>query len=431
MSNINLEDWIMEANAGTDMGVGVPGGPPTSQPTMGGMPPAANDPSIANPPPQKMGTPAQEPEDITGDPQAPDMPKDMGDEPLDFESWKKKFIVDSIKGNVAELKDMIHSVRDRELDPYQHKFVEDNLQIIFLRENANIDKASREIRKLIKDEIDHNNPATTIVNYITTVLQQQPLMNSCFIKLTGLLGMKADVHRKFIASLLGAVQVGSGAYNEDLIYNEKDYSVRISTRFNSRFGEVHLGQWQLKEDDPERYLKSIELKRLDEGSPEEKEVLRRRVIMESIAQEFKTRAFIINVVGTDGTIYTVGWDLASSLKAAYTEGKLVVRVKHDDNVEAMIDDDGAIIPLLNIKIMYSQETGDTDEEGKPEKKDVEFIEYKNGQLFLAAPLPIIKEASTSFQGIVFKETPWQGSPTDLKTLSRCVPSTGEILLRSC
>lgn len=173
------------------------------------------------------------------------------------------------------------------------------------------------------------------------------------------------------------------------------------------------------------------IKRLDEGSPEEKDVLRRRVVMESIAEHFKTRAFIINVVGTDGTIYTLGWDLATSLKAAYTEGKLVVRTKMDDSAEAMIDDDGAIIPFVDLKVMYVQNAGGDDEEGKPAKKEVEFIARKNGQLFLTAQLPIIKEASGSFDGVAFKETPWQGNPTDLRTLSRCVPSLPEILMRQC
>jgi hypothetical protein len=439
MSNINLDDWLLkEVGTGTDMGTGIPGGPPMGQPSMGGMPPPANDPSIASPPPSKMGTPPKENNpnekesdlpDVANDPQVPDMPEE--NESQDFEAWKKKFLVESIKGDVQSLKDMIHQVRDRNLEPYQRRFVEDNLQILFLREHSNVAKISKEIRKQLKEQIDHNNPGTTVVNHMTAVLDQEPLLNGCFIKLTGLLGMKADIHRKFIAGLLGAVQVGSGAYNEDLIYNEKDYSIRISTRFNSRFGEVHLGEWSLKEDDPERYLKSIELKRLEEGSPEEKEVLRRRVIMESISQEFKTRAFIINVVGTDGTVYTVGWDLATSLKAAYTEGKLVVRTKHDDNVEAMIDDDGAIIPMMDIKILYAQETGDQDEEGKPEKREIEFIARKNGHLFLVAPLPIVKEASTTFQGIVFKETPWQGNPSDLRTLARCVPTLPDIIMRQC
>jgi hypothetical protein len=442
MATINLEDWLFHEQGaygtGTDT-MDTPGGPPTSDPNMGGMavaPSPGGDPNITNPAKQMAGSakekdPNQELPDVTNDPQTPDMPSDSEKESLDFERWKKNFIVESIKGDVQTMKMALMDVRDRELDTYQHKFVEDNYQIILLRESSNIEKASTELRKEIKSNLDQNNPASSIVNHMITVLQKQPLLNNCFIKMTGLLGSKSDAHRKFIAGLTGSVQVGNGAINEDLILNEKEYSARISTRFNSRFGEVHIGQWCLRTDDPARYLKPPELKRLEDGSPEEKDVLRRRIVMESIADTFKTRAFIINVVGTDGTIYTLGWDIATSLKEAYTEGKLVVRTKSDDSSEAMITDDGEIVSFAEIKIMYIQNTREVDEEGKPEKKEIEFISSKYGQLFLTAQLPILREASTSFQGIILKEMPWQGNPSDLLTLRRCVPSLLELLLRTC
>jgi hypothetical protein len=431
---INLEDWLLEVGTGTgtDSMTGIQGSVPTTQPDIGGMPPQqGGQPSIANPS-QGMGEPPQKQQkqpDPSSDPQLPDMPEEKDEK--DFEAWKKEFIVESIKGDVPTLKDMISQVIDRDLDSYQFKFVHDNLQILLLRENSNIEKACSAVRKLLKEEIDHNNPATTTVNHIHTVLAEQPLLNNIFIKLTGLRGIKGEMHRQFIAALLGAVQVGAGAYNEDLIYDQKDYSMKISTRMNARFGEVHLGEWSLKQDDPERYLKPPELKRLSDGSPEEKTALRKRIICESIATKFEKRAFIINVVGPDGTIYSLGWDFGTSLRAAYTEGKLVVNIKADDNGEAMIDEDGAIVNFLDMKINYIQEMGDTDEEGKPAKKEVEFIHRRYGQLFLTAQLPTIKEASGSMQGISFKSAPWTGSPTDLKKLQSCIPSLSECLLRQC
>src|ERR1700753_4185530 len=119
---------------------------------------------------------------------------------------------------------------------------------------------------------------------------------------------------------------------------------------NARWGMLDVGRWSLKEDDPERYLSEPELKRLEEGSPEEKDVLRRRVVMESIADFFKKRAFIANVVNKDGTVYMLGWDLSNSLRAAYTDGKLIVKTTSAENSEAMIDDEGAIIPVVEMKI---------------------------------------------------------------------------------
>ena len=326
----------------------------------------------------------------------------------------------------------MQQIRDTNLDAYPRKFVEDNLQILFLRQNANIDKAFKNIRNNIKQNLDQNNPSVSLVNHMFSALQTMPELNNIFIKLKGLLGMKGDMHRKFIASLTGSIQVGSGGNNEDLIYNEREYSIRISTRFNDKWGRVDIGKWSMREDDPERYLTEPEQKRLDEGSPEEKEVLRHRVVLESIADNFKKRSFVINVVNQDGTIYTLGWDIGGSIKNAYTSGKLKVKMLRGENSEALIDDDGAIIPFVDIKIVYVKDAaGGVDDEGKPAKEEHDFMERIDGILFLTAQYNILKEAASSFGGIVLKETPYAGNPSDLKVIMRCVPSATEILLRNC
>lgn len=421
------------SGGGGGLGFGNMGGPGG---TGAGMPPA--DPNVANTAPPQMpdagqgpsdpSKPGQQP-DVTMDPQAPDMPDD-GEE-MDFEQWKDSYFKETVKGDVGKLIDMIHQVRDLELDPYPRKFVEDNMQVCFLRQNANIDKASKEIRKLIKQELDQNNPSVSVVNHITNVLNQMPELNNVFIKLKGLLGMKGDLHRKFIASLVGGVQVGTGSNNEDVIYNEKDYSIRLSTRFNDKWGRVDIGKWALREDDPQRYLTEPEQRRMEEGAPEEKEVLRRRVVIESIAEQFKQRAFLVNVTGRNGTVYTLGWDLAGSLKAAYTAGKVVVRTTQSENSDAMITDDGEIVPFVDMKIKYVKETGGTDKDGKPAKEEHDFLQRIDGMLFLTGRFSILREAASSFQGIVLKETPYTGNPSDLRVLVRCIPSCPELLLRQC
>lgn len=444
MSRFALEEWLNEAS-GDVAGGQAPSMTPDS--LTGGAP--AGDPNAANPPGQMApDSPAQQqnsPEaakqgapdtqknnqmpDVSSDPSAPDMPEKT--EKKDFEQWKNDYFKESVKGDPAKLIELIQQVRDNQLEAYPRKFVEDNLQICFLRQNANIDKACKSIRNSIKQDLDQNNPSVSVVNHMYSGMQAMPDLNNVFIKLKGLLGMKGDLHRKYIGSLLGAVQVGSGGNNEDLIYNEKDYSIRVSTRFNDKWGKLDLGKWSLREDDPERYLTEPERKRMEEGSPEEKDVLRRRVVMESIAETFKRRSFIVNVVSQNGTIYTLGWDLAGSLKNAYTSGKLIVRTVESDNNEAMIDDNGTIIPYVDIKVKYVKNGQGTDENGHPIKEEHDFMERIDGILFLTAQFKILKEASSSFSGIVLKETPYNGNPSDLQVLMRCVPSAPEILLRSC
>lgn len=404
------------------------GGPPMSQPG-GPADPMGQD--MQTPPNQMTSDPQSMQDDISEDPQYPDMPEDenAGD---DFEIWKIKFVKESIKGDPNAQIQSIMSVRDRQLEPPQRKFVEDNLDINFLRQNSNVFQASKDIRALIKKEFDRTNPATSVVNHITETLEKSSsMLNEVYVKISGLGGSKGDMHRKFIASLIGGVQVGSGGANEDIVFEETDYSIRISTRFNSRWGDVNIGRWYLREDDPDRYLKEAELRRLEGGSPEEKDVLRRRIVLESIADQFKERAFVINVVNQDGTVCHLAWDLGNCLRAAFLDGKLVVRTGNNDNKEAFIDEEGSIITVPHMSVNYVKESGDLDQKGKMGIEEIQFIDYRDGTLYLTAPLDIVKEAAVSLQGMMYKETLWQGNPTDLLRVQRCVPSVPEILLRQC
>ena len=407
------------------------GGPPMSQPGGPGDPMGQDMQSPQDQPNQMTSDPQSMQDDISDDPQHPDMPEEDENGGDDFEIWKIKFVKESIKGDPNAQIQSVMSVRDRQLEPPQRKFVEDNLDINFLRQNANIFQASKDIRALIKKEFDRTNPATSVVNHITETLDKSPMLNEVFVKISGLGGAKGDMHRKFIAALIGGVQVGSGGANEDVVFEETDYSIRISTRFNSRWGDVNLGRWYLREDDPDRYLKEAELRRLEGGSPEEKDVLRRRIVLESIADQFKERAFVINVVNQDGAVCHLAWDLGNCLRAAFLDGKLVVRTGNNDNKEAFIDEEGSIITVPHMCINYVKESGDLDQKGKMGIEEIQFIDYRDGTLYLTAPLDIVKEAAVSLQGMMYKETLWQGNPTDLLRVQRCVPSCPEIILRQC
>lgn len=372
----------------------------------------------------------QNQDDVTEDPQSPDMPEEK--EELDFEVWKSNYFKESIKGDANKLMEMISPMRDKDtLEPYQRKFLEDNWNVQLLRNNSNVGEASKQVRKSIREQLDRNNPATSVVNHMVNTLESIPQLNETFIRMMGYSGNKGELHRKFIAAITGSVQVSSSPDKENVIFNEKEYSIKMSTRLNSEWGEVALGSWSLREDDPQRYLSEPELKRLSEGSPQERDVLRRRIVVESIAKQFDEQAFIINVVSDEGTIYHLGWDMSNALRGAYTEGKVVVKTVKSENSEAMISDDGQILPMVDLKIYFVKETEGQDEEGNPETEELEFMEKRNGMLFLTAGLMTIKEASEVMQGTEFKEVPYPGNPSDLKVLKRCVYSAHDMLMRQC
>lgn len=426
MSNRN-NWWFFEADAGN------PGDEPTAGQTPNAAPGMGQNMPMQAPPDQQQepGQQRTADDDVTQDPQEPEMSDEQKND-QDFEQWKHEFLQLAIKADTEEMIDAIGAIRDREgLEPSQRKFVEDNLNILLYRRDGTIENVSKQIRKLIKEDLDRTNPGTTIMQHIMSQIEAEPVLGQTLLKLTGTFGWKGELHRKWLAALLGAVQVGGGSKREDLIYNDVDYNINISTRFYTEFGEINIGKWSLLSTDPQKYLQPPELQRLQEGSPEEKQVLRRRVIMESIAAKFKTRAFLINVAGQDGTIYSIGWDLGNCLIDAYKEGKLVVRGKENTDKEAMIGDDGAILPVIDYSIYYVQETGEVDDDGRPESEEVPFMERRDDVLYLKADLDTIRNGSSGMSGIFFKEVPYNGNPSDILKLQRCLPNLPAILDQQC
>lgn len=425
MTDLVYNDWLFEQD------MPVPPTPP-SDPNMVGdaAPPTGQDaPSSAEQPVPPPNPPAEQ-EDISGDPQTPDMPEEQPED-QDFHVWKHNFEKESIKGDVSKMKSMLSMMRKRDLNSYQSRYVRDNWNIILLREYANINAVSKDIRRMIKDQIDRNNPATSVANYMTQALESHREVADIFIKLIGYGGLKTELHRKLIASLLGAVQLGVGSNTDNITYFDREYTIAISTRYNAKWGNVIIGPWSLEEQDPEKYLSEAERNKLSEGSPEERDVLRRRVVIESIAEKFKTRSFIINVVSEDGTIYFLGWDIAGSLRNAYESGKIVVKTRSSGNSEAMIDESGQIVPAMDWIIYYVKHSGEQDINGKVKKKIVPFIVRRNGNLILVANDQTIRDASSGLSGIAFKEMPYQGNPSDLPILRDCVYTAFDLLMRTC
>lgn len=384
-------------------------------------------PQVPQQQPQQQQTPAPMP-DITQDPQHPDMSGDQGGG-QGFEEWRNEYFKAAINCDTEEMLQSLKSVREHDLEPTQRKFVEDNIQIQFLRQDSNIDKASKEIRKSIKDSFDENYPATSVMQYVCASLEKMPVLNNVFFKLLGTFGMKIDLHRKFMAALLGAVQTGGGGNVEDIVYSEKEYSIDFSTRFSSQWGELNIGKWALKADDPQRYLEEPEVARLKDGAPEERVVLRHRIVLASIAERFTKRAFLIHVANPDGTVHAMGWDVGESIKSGYVDGKLVVRTKAGDSAEAMIDDDGNVIPITDLHVKFVKDTGRTDDNGRPMKREYPFMERIDGTLYFTASLETIRAMSDAMSGVFFKEIPFSGNPSDIKQLMRAVPTVDEILLR--
>lgn len=418
-----IDSWLNEDNDPAPQGQSGQSPMPGAQPQPPQQQPQEMQPQQ---PPQQQNQHPQEVEE----PETPDIPEIKAKK--SYETWHKEFMKASLRGDAGELIDMLMQVADRNLSSPQDKFIKDNLNIQLYRQNSDIAKASKDIRKNIKDRLDKNNPSTSLISHITSVLDTVPQLYEVYLKIKAYGGYKGELHRAFMAALLGAVQVSSGAKDtSDLVYADKEYTVNISTKCNSDWGFVPLGNWDVRTDDSDKYLEKPELQRLRHGSPEEKDVLRRRIIMESICDKFKERAYIINVINEEGTICHLGIDLDSCIKGGYTDGKIVIKTKISEESRAMITDEGKIVSFLDTHIYLTRDTGEQNNDGSPEVEELPFIENRNGGLFLTASLKTLKLAASTLQGVILKETPYNGNPSDLKVISKCAYTIHDLLVKKC
>lgn len=373
----------------------------------------------------------------SNDPLYPDMPEDIEAEaPEDFETWKANYMKVAIDGDSNELLTVLDRMMERmvnseALTAIQRKFIWDNYQIQILRQDANIANLSGLIRRKIKEQPDVNSVAISLMDFIHTALETDVVASEVFIKLTGLYALKGELHRKFIAGLLGTVQVGGGGDMEDMILSEKEYSAEISTRFGADFTEINLGSWSLQEDDPDKFLTDAELQRLEDGSPEEKNALLHRIILESIASRFNQRHFLIHITIPDGTTYGIGWDIADSLKLAFTDGKLIVKTKNTNYSSAVLSEQGKIVPLSELSINFLKNSNRIDATGNTMPNDIPFISWRDGTLYFVGSLETTRSASMSISNLSLKELPFNGNPAQMMQLTRCVPNVHEILMRRC
>jgi len=107
-----------------------------------------------------------------------------------------------------------------------------------------------------------------------------------------------------------------------------------------------------------------------------------------------------------------------------------VRPQKGIEKRAMFTMDGVLVPLNELSIFFvRQNVGDI--EGIVSKQEVPFMERKDGKLYLKADIETIQEVSNAVSGFFTKDIPYQGNPSDIVIMMRCVPSAPEFILRKC
>jgi len=114
---------------------------------------------------------------------------------------------------------------------------------------------------------------------------------------------------------------------------------------------------------------------------------------------------------------------------AYKEGKIVVRGQENESKEISIGDDGEILPIIDYSLLFVKETGEVDDNGRPETEEVPFIQRRDSTLYLVADLDTLKMAAAGLSGIFFNSVPYGGNPSDIQQLQRSLPGLYDIIAK--
>lgn len=312
-----------------------------------------------------------------------------------------------------------------------------NLKGINLSEAQNFEIEDSD-KEEIPPEMSQSISGVELYSIISEEIDRYPNIVNTMIKLPSFYSMKSDLYRKTIAALMNGVQIGAGGTLEDLFIpiTKGGVGIKVCTRCYTEFGNIQIGKWRLQFNDPENYLSDTELEKLNNtGSPEEKEVLRKRVVIESVAEAFKNKIYIILISDpNDGSRHEIGFNFYDLIMDGWKNGYISINFRASvGRGEAGVKVNGEMIDLQDIVIEYIKEdSSNLDEEGLPSKEHIELMKLKNGYLYMVIMGQDFSDfVNDSQSGVFYSKKYFDNGPEELHKIQRCVPDIKEIMLKQC
>ena len=104
----------------------------------------------------------------------------------------------------------------------------------------------------------------------------------------------------------------------------------------------------------------------------------------------------------------------------YQAGKIVARMKMNEDNEIMFSSNGDKIDLIDYDIVFLQDSDEVDDFGKPIPVEVVLFSRENGSWLLKADQKVLSDAANVLSGFTYKENPFNGNPSDLVQMQNSV-----------
>lgn len=330
---------LSEQSAGIDVVLGGPSGTPPAAPPA--STPGAEDPTsaiAAEPLDAPADTTAEPESDASSTPGEPEATDAMvpGNKPAPEETEEDHFIgkiVEYMKlvAKPATTKDelvaFLESIPDDMLTgPAQQQFVEANLSSLSLLDETIVDEIRRKMRKASDVE--------SLFTEIETFLSSYPEMGEAMMRLSSAGPDKPNLLRQLLAATCAGVVIPGNSGGE-VHLPRKGEPIVLRPACVLDWGYVDLGPVKIVSTSPEEYLSKGELRRLDNGSPDEKRILRSRVFVESLADQLGGVYHLVLSISAAKSKWELAGFQSDVFRDAYDDGTITV-------LEATVGPDGSL-----------------------------------------------------------------------------------------
>jgi hypothetical protein len=322
------------------------------------------------------------------------------------------------------LEEALLAMRDGAEGSAHRTFVEMNLSAISLLEETVVVDAQKKIRRGKNADSSPHDVFESMEEELSGVKE----LSEAVQRISALGASRGSAWRQLVAALCGGAIVPGptgGEVHVPVGGKKQKAVVVMRPQAYLGWGAVDLGGVTMTSESPDEYLGGEERVKLSNGSPEERRVLRGRMVIEAIADQLGGGTFTILVVSQAGSWTTAYFD-GDLFREAYESGTITVIEPHPKVGGSLcFDGDGNVVVASTWGLaVVDRDSGITDPATGVMRYDAEQVAENKGDRLVY----ISDGDKLGIVGASVYDHPWVGDAESLGSLRGSVPTARMTLM---
>ena len=187
----------------------------------------------------------------------------------------------------------VPSLQNFEMTPWQRAFIDSNLSSVSLLHEGFVIEAQKQIKRISGSGGSNTSAFESLFDRIGE-------LQDVFVRLSVAGPDRSNLLRQFMAAVLSGVVVPGPVGGEVMMAQKKsDEVVSIRPNCYTTWGYVDLGPVTIDGKSMEDYLSESERDKINDGAPEERRVLRNRLLIEAISDQLGGANYYIVVINPE------------------------------------------------------------------------------------------------------------------------------------